>query len=240
MKMIKPIIDINNLTIEYPVYGIRNLSLKTKIFQDVIGGSLFKNTNNLITIKAIENISLKLYPGDRVALIGHNGSGKSSLLKAIAGIYSPTNGSINVNGSITSMLDITIGLNNDSTGLENIIISGLLMGLSKEKIKGLKDEIIDFSGLNDFIHLPLRTYSSGMAMRLAFSIASTISSDIILIDEWISVGDSEFSLKVKNRLNEMIMKSKVMVIASHDLELCQKICNKFIHLENGRITSIDE
>ena len=159
-------------------------------------------------------------------MIGHNGSGKSSLLKAIAGIYSPTNGSIVVNGSITSMLDITIGLNNDSTGLENIIISGLLMGLSKEKIKGLKDEIIDFSGLNDFIHLPLRTYSSGMAMRLAFSIASTISSDIILIDEWISVGDSEFSLKVKNRLNEMIMKSKVMVIASHDLELCQKICNR--------------
>ena len=238
--MIKPIIDINNLTIEYPVYGIRNLSLKTKIFQDVIGGSLFKNTNNLITIKAIENISLKLYPGDRVALIGHNGSGKSSLLKAIAGIYSPTNGSINVNGSVSSMLDITIGLNNDSTGLENIIISGLLMGLSKEKIKDLKDEIIDFSGLNDFIHLPLRTYSSGMAMRLAFSIASTISSDIILIDEWISVGDSEFSLKVKNRLNEMIMNSKVMIIASHDLELCRKICNKFIHLENGRITSIDE
>lgn len=238
--MIKPTIEINNLTIEYPVYGIRNLSLKTKIFQGVIGGSLFKNANNLLTVKAIENISLKLYPSDRVALIGHNGSGKSSLLKAIAGIYSPTNGSINVNGSITSMLDITIGLNNDSTGVENIIISGLLMGLSKKKIESLKDEIIDFSGLSDFIHLPLRTYSSGMAMRLAFSIASTIHSDIILIDEWISVGDSEFSIKVKNRLNEMIINSKVMVIASHDLELCRKICNKFIHLENGRITSIDE
>lgn len=236
--MIKPTIEINNLTIEYPVYGIRNLSLKTKIFQGVIGGSLFKNANNLLTVKAIENISLKLYPGDRVALIGHNGSGKSSLLKAIAGIYSPTNGSINVNGSITSMLDITIGLNNDSTGVENIIISGLLMGLSKKKIESLKDEIIDFSGLSDFIHLPLRTYSSGMAMRLAFSIASTIHSDIILIDEWISVGDSEFSIKVKNRLNEMIINSKVMVIASHDLELCRKICNKFIHLENGRITEL--
>jgi len=188
----------------------------------------------------LDNISLKFFPGDKIALIGHNGSGKTTLLKAIAGIYSPTRGSIKVKGSITTMLDITIGLNNDSTGLENILISGLLMGLSNEKIEGLKDEIIDFSGLNDYIHLPLRTYSSGMSMRLAFSIASTISSDIILIDEWISVGDSEFSIKVRNRLNEMIMSSKVMVIASHDLDLCRKICNKFIHLENGKITGIDE
>ena len=238
--MIKPIIEVNNLSIEYPVYGIRDLSLKTKILQGVVGGSLFKDSNDLLTVKALENISFKLYPGDRVALIGHNGSGKSTLLKAIAGVYAPTNGNISINGTITTMLDITIGLNNDSTGLENIIISGLLMGLSKEKIERLKYEIIEFSGLSDYIHLPLRTYSSGMSMRLAFSIASTISSDIILIDEWISVGDSEFSLKVKNRLNEMITNSKVMVIASHDLDLCKKICNKFIHLENGRISSIEE
>ena len=223
--MIKPIIEVNNLSIEYPVYGIRDLSLKTKILQGVVGGSLFKDSNDLLTVKALENISFKLYPGDRVALIGHNGSGKSTLLKAIAGVYAPTNGNISINGTITTMLDITIGLNNDSTGLENIIISGLLMGLSKEKIERLKYEIIEFSGLSDYIHLPLRTYSSGMSMRLAFSIASTISSDIILIDEWISVGDSEFSLKVKNRLNEMITNSKVMVIASHDLDLCKKICN---------------
>lgn len=235
-----PLIEINNLSIEYPVFGVRNLSLKNRLLQSVVGGTLFKDSNNLLTVKALEDISFKLFPGDRVALIGHNGSGKSTLLKVIAGIYAPTSGSIRIYGSITTMLDITIGLNNDSTGLENIIISGLLMGLSKKKIEELKDEIIDFSGLSDFIHLPLRTYSTGMSMRLAFSIASTITSEIILIDEWISVGDSEFSLKVRNRLNDMIINSKIMVMASHDLDLCRKICNKFIHLENGRITGIDE
>ena len=229
------IIEIDNLSIKFPIYGIRNLSLKTKLIDSVIGGDISNESKNFISVEALKNISFSLYSGDRLAILGHNGSGKSTLLKAVAGIYHPSSGSIKVNGSITSMLDITIGLNSDATGLENIMISGMLQGLTKKKINSITDEIVNFSGLNDYINLPLRTYSTGMSMRLAFSIASSVDADVVLIDEWLSVGDSEFSLKVKNPLKEMANKAKVVILATHDVDLSQEICNKFIFLEHGAV-----
>jgi len=234
----KPIISTQNLSIKFPIYDVRKKSLKTSLLDSFIGGSISIDSNRKISVEALRNITVDIYAGDRVALIGNNGAGKSTLLKTFAGIYSPSDGSITTDGSIATLLDITLGLNHEATGLENIMLRGLLLGASKKRIQSITDEIIEFSGLESFIHLPLRSYSTGMAMRLAFTVSTFFEADILLMDEWLSVGDAEFTVKAKDKLLKMISKSKVLVLASHDFELCKQICNKFIHLDHGKITRI--
>jgi lipopolysaccharide transport system ATP-binding protein len=238
--MQQPLIEVSNLSLQFPIIGVNYRSLKRTIIHSFVGGTINDrdNRNNIISIKALDNIAFKLFEGDRVGLVGHNGSGKSSLLKVLAGVYSPTSGQLLRNGSIASMLDITLGLNHDATGIENIKLRGLLMGLSPSLIRSLTEEIIEFSELGPFINLPLYTYSTGMAMRLAFSIATSVTADIILLDEWLSVGDSDFSKKAKQKLNTIISNSKLLIIASHDQELINSLCNKIINLHHGKISSI--
>ena len=234
----KPTISTQDLSIKFPIYDIRKKSLKISLLDSFVGGEISMNSSKIVSVDALKNITIDLYAGDRVALIGNNGSGKSTLLKTLAGIYSPSDGSIITVGSIATLLDITLGLNHDATGLENIMLRGLLLGASKKRILSITDDIIEFSGLKSFIHLPLRTYSTGMAMRLAFSVSTFFDADILLMDEWLSVGDAEFSIKAREKLLQMISKSKVLVLASHDYELCKQICNKFIHLDHGKITRV--
>jgi lipopolysaccharide transport system ATP-binding protein len=158
----------------------------------------------------------------------------------LAGIYEPTLGSIEINGVITSMLGITLGMDTDSTGLENIYLRGRFMGLNKKQIDGLVESISEFSGIGEFIDLPMRTYSSGMSMRLAFAIATSIDADIILMDEWLSVGDADFVLKAKERLTQLVDKARLVVIASHDHSLITDQCNIIVRLEHGKISSIEK
>ena len=237
--MKNPLIEVTDLTLYFPVIGVNHRSLKRAILQSFVGGVIECPIDKIVSIKALENISFQLFEGEKIGLIGHNGSGKSSLLKVLAGVYPPTSGSVVVNGSISSMLDISLGLNHDSTGIENIKLRGLLMGLSPSTIRSITEEIVEFSDLGEFINLPLYTYSTGMLMRLAFAIATSITSEIILLDEWLSVGDAEFSIKAKNRLDDVISKSKLLIIASHDQELIKTLCTKTINLYHGKISSID-
>ncbi len=231
-------IKLNNVSVEYPVFGWHGRSIKKIIISKAVGGIFNSDLNTgAANVIALDQINLDIKSGCRVGLTGHNGAGKTTLLRTICGIYHPTTGVAITKGNINSLINIMLGVDHESTGRENIKLRGLMMGLSKKKIDEMADEIIEFSGLNDYIDLPVRTYSSGMALRLAFSIATTIDSDILIMDEWLSVGDPEFMVRAENRLLQRVRESKILVMASHNNELINRICNRKIELEHGRIVS---
>ena len=180
-------------------------------------------------------MNFTLSEGDRLGLMGHNGSGKSTLLRVLAGVYEPTSGYLDVRGRIASLLDISVGMDPEASGIENIYLRGLLLGLGKEEIRQKIEEIVDFSELGDFIDLPVRTYSSGMSMRLAFSIATCVEADILLMDEWLSVGDADFVKKAEERLKSLVRKTPILVMASHSPEVIREVCTRVIRLEGGRV-----
>jgi lipopolysaccharide transport system ATP-binding protein len=204
------------------------------------GGLLTTHKGGHVSIRALSEISLELNPGDRLGVIGHNGSGKSTLLRLLAGIYSPTSGTISISGTIASLMSISLGINQDNTGRENIYIRGKLMGLSKKQIDEKIEEIVAFSDLGAYIGLPVRTYSSGMALRLAFSVATTIRADIIIMDEWLSVGDEAFKDRAQARLNELVDESEILVIASHSRDLIERTCNRVLWLEHGLVKMLGD
>ena len=230
-------IILNNLSISFPIYSWHGRSIKHELVNYAIGGIIGSKSNIPTCVNALSNISLEINSGDKLAIVGHNGSGKTTLLRAISKIYFPTNGNIRVNGTLHSLIDIMLGVNFEATGIENIYLRGLLMGLSKKQIKSYEDEIIEFSELDKFINLPIRMYSSGMALRLAFSIAMVVKSDILIMDEWLSVGDLEFKTKAQAKLKEVINRTKILVIATHDHGLVEQICNRKVHLEHGELIS---
>ena len=194
-----------------------------------------KNNSGGKIIEGLRDINHIFQHGDRVALLGHNGSGKTTLLKLLAGIYSPTSGSIKKTGETNCMLDIGFGFEQDATGYENIILSNITRGLKKEEIDKILPEIVEFCGLGEFLNMPFRTYSSGMQARLAFSSAIANTPGILLIDEFFSTGDLEFSKKSKEKVLEMMSNSSILVFASHDLPLLKTICNKAICMKNGKV-----
>lgn len=225
-------IHLDNIFVNYNVYNEQ--SIKKDIFNKLIGGEI-KYSKSHIIIQALSNISLDISHGDRVGLIGNNGSGKSTLLRVLAGIIEPAAGTIKLNGSVNSLLDINYGLNFNATGIENITMRCALMGIPLKHIPAKIDEIIKFSELGDFIHLPIKTYSSGMLVRLSFSIVTSINSDILLIDEWLSAGDSEFNKKALLKLESLIHNTSIIVMASHDKEILNKFSNRIIILDKGRL-----
>ena len=173
-------------------------------------------------------------------MVGHNGAGKTTLLSALSGVYHPSFGSLNINGSVAALLDLSSGFDPDATGYENIFLRSILFGKTKAETVKLVEEIVEFSELSEFINLPVRTYSSGMVMRLAFSIATSINPDILLMDEWLSVGDASFNEKASARLRDLISSASILVIASHSPDSISNICTRVIMLEGGRIASDEE
>ena len=228
-------ITANNIAVDFPIYNSPHRSLKKNLMKLATGGRISSDAGGGVSVRALDGVSFELSEGERLGLTGHNGSGKSTLLRVLAGVYEPTEGTLDVRGRIASLLDISIGLDSDSSGLENILLRGLLLGLSKEEIRRKTDEIIEFSELGDFIELPVRTYSSGMSMRLSFSIATCVDADILLMDEWLSVGDSDFVKKAEDRLKSLVRKTPILVMASHSPEILKEVCTKVIRLESGRI-----
>jgi lipopolysaccharide transport system ATP-binding protein len=224
------------VSIQFPIYsGGAQRSFKKNLIGAVTGGVIGRDASKKISVKALDEISFEFHPGDRVGIMGSNGSGKSTLLQMLSGVYEPTDGVLNVVGKIVPMLNLTLGLDMEFSGLENIYLRAQLLGLSRKQIEGKLEDIVEFSGIGDFIHLPMRTYSSGMVMRLMFSIVTSVDSDIILMDEWMSVGDSNFAAQAEIRLRQMMSDAKIVVIASHDINMLKKNCNKLIKLENGKI-----
>ena len=228
-----------DLTVEFPIYGLKNLSLKNTFLRAATGGVLERDSSQRVVIRALKNISFSFKSGDRIGILGHNGSGKSTLLRVIAGAYEPTQGSIRVKGKITSMLSITVGMDPESTGYENIYQRGIIIGLRPSEINALTASIAKFSELGDFLHMPLRTYSSGMSMRLAFAISTSVPADIILMDEWMNVGDASFFEKAEERLLHIIKSSNILFLASHDENLVRKHCNVILNLNHGEVTSLE-
>jgi ABC-type polysaccharide/polyol phosphate transport system ATPase subunit len=189
-------------------------------------------------VKALEDVTLELRSGDRLGLIGHNGAGKSTLLRVIGGIYTPTAGRVTVSGRITPLLNQSPGLEMEDTGYENIITVGMLLGMSLEEIKGKAPEIIEFSDLGDYIHLPVRTYSTGMLARLSFSIATALDPGILLLDEGIGTADARFADKASRRVKDLIARTDILVLASHSEDMIGSMCNKAALLHHGRILEI--
>jgi lipopolysaccharide transport system ATP-binding protein len=235
------IIKATNLVVEFPIYGMNgNRSFKKSLMNIATGGVLAKDAASRVVVRALNGLGFEFSEGDRVGLIGHNGSGKSTLLQVLAGIYEPSEGELTVDGKITSMLGITLGMDGEVTGLENIYLRGRLMGLDLRQINDLVESIAEFAGIGDYLHLPMRTYSSGMAMRLAFAIATSVKADIILMDEWLSVGDADFILKAKERLTNLVNNARLVVIASHDHSMIKDQCDTIVSMEHGKIISISK
>jgi len=232
------IISAKNVVVEFPIFGGQNRSFKYAVMRTATGGRLARDTANHLTVRALDGVSFEFSEGDRVGLIGHNGSGKSTLLRVLSGVYKPLKGSINIMGRVGSMISLTMGMDFEASGYENIRIRGTLMGFRPREIDAIIDDVIDFADLGDYIHMPMRTYSSGMSMRLAFALATSGKADIVLMDEWVSAGDASFKEKADRRLSEKISKAKVMVLASHSEELIQRQCNKILKLEHGQIVMV--
>ena len=228
------IIDLNSVELSYPVYSTRAKSLRNAIANLAVGGKLLKDGHDVIHIKALDGINFRLDAGDRMGLVGHNGAGKSTLLKVLAGVYEPDKGRIEVNGRISSMIDINLGLDFELTGRENIITMGRMRGYTLKEILKKIPEIIDFSELGQFIDLPIKTYSAGMTTRLVFGVATSLEPDILLMDEWIGAGDAGFFQKAVDRLNDILQRSRVIVLASHNFGLIRDICNKVLVLDGGK------
>jgi ABC-2 type transport system ATP-binding protein/lipopolysaccharide transport system ATP-binding protein len=198
------------------------------------GGRIGSESKHVI-VQALDQVSLKFNEGDRVALIGHNGAGKTTLLRVLAGIYEPRSGSIQIEGRVTPMFDINLGIDPESTGYENIILRGLYMGLTRAEIMARRDSVAEFTELGPFLDIPVRTYSAGMQARLAFAMATCIEPEVLLLDEGIGAGDAKFLEKANERLDQFIKKAGILVLATHSGELVQRLCNRAVLMEHGRM-----
>jgi lipopolysaccharide transport system ATP-binding protein len=192
----------------------------------ITGGEIGRNVSNQVSVTALHDLSINLKSGDRLGVMGPNGAGKSTLLRVIAGIYAPTSGSIEVKGRIASLIDISLGMELEASGFENIRMRGVMMGLSLKQIKSLEEEIAEFTELGPYLNMPIRSYSTGMHMRLGFAVSTAVPADILLMDEWLSVGDEAFKVKAEKRLEDYVNKSSILVLASHSKETIEKLTNK--------------
>jgi ABC-type polysaccharide/polyol phosphate transport system ATPase subunit len=221
-------IKLDQASVEIPIYSNHKRSIKNSLLKNFTKDKVLPHS-----VKALNNITLDLKDGDRLGVMGPNGAGKSTLLRTLAGVYHPTSGSIDVSGSIASLIDISLGMDSEATGYENICMRGIMMGMKLKQIKLIEEEIADFTELGKFLELPIRTYSTGMHMRLGFAVSTTVPADIILMDEWLSVGDSDFLVKAEKRLHDYIQKSSILVIASHSEDLISKLTNQTLLLSKN-------
>ena len=233
-------IYVENVSVEYPIYSANSRSMKRSMLHLSTGGRLGLNRDDRVAVQALRNVSLRFSHGDRVGLVGPNGAGKTTLLRVLAGVYEPVVGAIEINGHVTCLFDLSLGMDAEATGFENITIRGLVLGFTPTQIEARRGEIAEFSGLGPFLGMPLRTYSSGMALRLAFSISTTIKPDILLMDEWIGVGDAAFMRKAEERARTVIGDAGILVLASHSTALIEHVCNRVIWLDAGEVRADGE
>ncbi|MDK4724018.1 ABC transporter ATP-binding protein [Rhizobium sp. CNPSo 3968] len=228
-------ISLQNVTVDFPIYNARGRSLKNRVMNIATGGSINSEGHGAVVVRGLDTINLELRQHDRIGLIGHNGSGKTTLLRVLTGVYVPTSGKIEIEGKCTSLINISLGIDPEATGRQNIFLRGALLGFRKEEMRSRLEEIEEFSELGGFLDMPVRTYSSGMQLRLAFSISTILQPEILIMDEWLATGDEGFKVKANKRLNELVEKTQILVIASHARELLEKNCNRVIWLEHGKV-----
>ncbi|MCD6364400.1 MAG: ABC transporter ATP-binding protein [Planctomycetes bacterium] len=227
-------INLVDVDLFYPSSSFRTFSIKEWAFNLA---RLKKNRSLLHDVHAVRHVSLTVGEGERVGIIGPNGAGKTSLLRAIAGIYPIQSGTIDVSGRVHPLFDLNLGFEDDATGWENIYYRGLLMGESPSVIKAKADEIARFADLGEFIEYPVRSYSAGMRIRLAFAVSTAFAGEVLLLDEVIGAGDAGFFAKAKRRLRELIARASILLLVSHDLESLRGLCNRAICLHQGEIVA---
>lgn len=233
MKNEQTYIKLKNVSLLYNLHFDRTNNLKEYIINFLTNRRYVEKSSTKLS--ALDDISLNIVEGERVGIIGLNGAGKSTLLKVISGILKPSKGELSVNGTIQPLIEIGAGFDPEFTGRENIYLNGYMLGFTRKQIQAREEEIINFADLGNFINTPVKYYSSGMSVRLAFSIATMIEPEILVFDEMLSAGDAAFMGKAKKRIDSLINKAKIMVIVSHDLDLIKNICNRCIWVHHGKI-----
>jgi lipopolysaccharide transport system ATP-binding protein len=231
----EPRLTLSNVDVEFAIYGMQARSLRNHAMRLTTGGLIGVDGDSRVVVKGLSDISLDIRDGDRVGLIGHNGAGKTTLLRVLVGAYEPTRGSMYRVGATSSLFDMSYGFDPGASGMENILIRGMYLGLDRETLLRRREEIADFSELGGYMQMPVHTYSVGMLMRLAFSISTSVSPEILLMDEWLAVGDKNFVGKAEQRLVELINNTGILVIATHSFSILEKVCNRLVWLDAGRI-----
>ncbi|MEP2640018.1 ABC transporter ATP-binding protein [Roseobacter sp.] len=226
---------LRNVNVVFPIYSSHGRSLKRSLVKAGSGNRIALNASERLIVNGLQGIDLSAEHGDRIGLVGRNGSGKSTLLRAIAGVYEPEQGTVTVRGKVASLIDINLGLDIEASGYENIRIRCLLLGQSDRGMADKIAKIAEVTELGDFLEMPVRTYSSGMVMRLGFAISTAFVPDVLLMDEWIGVGDSTFVEKAQNRLQRLVGETGILFIASHNADIIRKTCNRVIWLDQGMI-----
>lgn len=228
-------ISVQKATLDLPIYDVQGRSLKKEVMRLGRRNRIAEDNDGIVIVRALDEINLELKAGDRVGLIGHNGAGKSTLLRLLAGIYTPTVGVVQSRGKVVPLLDISLGMDENSTGRQNIRLRGLLLGMSDAEIRAKQEEIAEFSELGDYLDLPVRTYSSGMRVRLAFSVSTAVDADILLLDEVMGVGDASFKDKANARILDLHNRAQIVLLAMHSNEVIRKTCNKVVWMERGKV-----
>jgi ABC-type polysaccharide/polyol phosphate transport system ATPase subunit len=227
-------IELDKVSLTFKIRQLGRITLKEFLVRQMFRRSV----NPFIEVRALQEVCLEARDGERLGILGHNGAGKSTLLKVLAGIYPPTRGRRTVEGRISSLFDIALGFEGDANGWENIAYRGYLQGETPRSIRAKVKEIADFSELGDFLNMPVRYYSAGMMVRLAFSIATAIKPEILLVDEVLGVGDMAFQAKAQQRMREMMATAQLIVVVSHDLISLAKVCDRGIWLDHGRVRQV--
>jgi ABC-type polysaccharide/polyol phosphate transport system ATPase subunit len=228
-------IRLQNVSVSFPIYDGASRSLKKRIVAASTGGRISMVDGRPAVVNALENLTFNIEHGDRVALIGHNGAGKTTLLRVLAGIYTPVQGEVHRVGKVAPLFDTSFGMDVEATGYENIRLRALYLGMTKSQIDGRIDEIAAFAELGAFMSMPLRTYSAGMRTRLAFAVSTSIDPEILLLDEQIGAGDAAFMVKASERLERLVQRSGILVLASHSDDAVRRFCTKGLLLEHGRV-----
>lgn len=225
---------LDNVSVDIPVYNAASRSLKKNLLSVATGGQIKGRDGGRLAVRAVDNLSYTFEHGARVGLIGHNGAGKTTLLRVMAGIYEPTGGRVCIEGKVAPVFDIGFGMDPDSTGWENIILRGVILGLTLSEIRAKQNEIAEVSELGEFLDMPIRAYSAGMMTRLAFAVSTSVRAEILLVDEGIGAGDAAFFEKAKKRLEGFIENAGLLVLASHSLELMRTWCDTAVWMDHGK------
>lgn len=233
-------LELTNVNVSFPIYHGGSRSLKKSLLFKSSAGRLARDGSHRISVEALRDVSLSFSIGDRVALIGANGAGKTTLLRVMAGIYEPTTGQAIIRGRISPMFDIGLGIDSDLSGYDNIRIRAMILGLSTAEIDSRIADIAEFTELGDYLEMPVRTYSSGMTLRLTFAVATCFEPEILLMDEWIVAGDESFMSKAEKRLTSFVNRASVLVLASHSIETCLRWCNKAVWMNQGEVNNFGD
>ncbi|GAA1213829.1 galactan export ABC transporter ATP-binding subunit Wzt/RfbE [Prauserella alba] len=226
-------IDVRNAYVDFPIFDAKTRSMKKRVLGKV-GGKIGSDSKVPI-IEALQDVNLQLSDGDRLALVGHNGAGKSTLLRLLSGIYEPTRGSAKVTGKVAPVFDLGVGMDPETSGFENIIVRGLFLGKSRREMEKRLDDIAEFTELGDYLAMPLRTYSTGMRVRLALGVVTSIDPEILILDEGLGAVDASFMNKARDRLKDLVKRSGILVFASHSDELLLELCDQAMWMDEGRV-----